>query len=445
VLLEGPAIEPLLAQVRQEYGPSARIISADKIRTGGVGGFFTRQRYELSIEIDDDAVAPAGAPEAPPAPAEPVEPIDALLALVEASQDELATAAPAKAAPAPAATAAPAPVKPPRAGLVSTTNPGFAEILAGLQGGLAGTAGTANSANTAGTAGNGWNGGNGQDPADGIEADGIEADGVEADGATAPPPAAARRAGNLVRAYRPENATATTGETRPRAADLAALGVPERLARRGTDADPYRAALQALANLAPPPAAPDRPGDVLVVAGELAHALPIARQVAADLRLDPAAILLAGPSTAGTGVHPSRRISGPSDAERKARRLHRDDVPHVVVLDVPFVAEDNGWARDVCDALGASAVWAVVDATRKTADTARHLRAIGDVDALAVHGARVTADPASPLGLSQPVALLEGRPATAQAWAALLAERLQPPAPAVRGRRRRSVNREGAA
>jgi hypothetical protein len=181
-----------------------------------------------------------------------------------------------------------------------------------------------------------------------------------------------------------------------------------------------------------------------VVAGELAQALPIARQVAADLRLDPAAILLAGPSTTGTGVHPSRRISGPPDAERKARRLHRDDVPHVIVLDLPFAAEDTGWARDVCDALGATAVWAVVDATRKTADTARHLRTMGEVDALAVHGARVTADPASLLGLPQPVALLEGRPATAQAWAALLAERLQPPALAARGRRR-PINREGAA
>ena len=31
VLLEGPAIEPLLAQVRDEYGSRVRIISADKV------------------------------------------------------------------------------------------------------------------------------------------------------------------------------------------------------------------------------------------------------------------------------------------------------------------------------------------------------------------------------------------------------------------------------
>ena len=58
VLLEGPAIEPLLAQVREEYGSSVRIISADKIRSGGFGGFFAKQRYELSVEVPDDADKP---------------------------------------------------------------------------------------------------------------------------------------------------------------------------------------------------------------------------------------------------------------------------------------------------------------------------------------------------------------------------------------------------
>ncbi|HEU5109705.1 MAG TPA: hypothetical protein VFT95_14280, partial [Micromonosporaceae bacterium] len=165
VLLEGPAIEPLLAQVRQEYGPSARIISADKIRTGGLGGFFARQRYELSIQIDDDAVPAPPSPAAPTAAAPaggPVEPLDALLALVEATNDR-PKGRPDKSTPAtPAEPARPARAKtptktasPPRAGLVSTANPDFAEILAGLQGGL---------------------------------------DGVEADATTAPPTGAARRA-----------------------------------------------------------------------------------------------------------------------------------------------------------------------------------------------------------------------------------------------------------
>ena len=52
VLLEGPAIEPLLAQVRDEYGSGVRIISADKVRSGGVGGFFAGGYTGAWIEGD---------------------------------------------------------------------------------------------------------------------------------------------------------------------------------------------------------------------------------------------------------------------------------------------------------------------------------------------------------------------------------------------------------
>ena len=62
VLLEGPAIEPLLAQVREEYGSGVRIVSADKVRSGGFGGFFAKQHYELSVEVPDSirAADPTG-------------------------------------------------------------------------------------------------------------------------------------------------------------------------------------------------------------------------------------------------------------------------------------------------------------------------------------------------------------------------------------------------
>ena len=33
--------------------PRVRIISADKVRSGGVGGFFAKQHYELSVEVPD--------------------------------------------------------------------------------------------------------------------------------------------------------------------------------------------------------------------------------------------------------------------------------------------------------------------------------------------------------------------------------------------------------
>lgn len=57
LLLEGKSLTGLLAQVREEHGPDVRIVAADKVRTGGVGGFFTRESYAVTIELDE---APPG-------------------------------------------------------------------------------------------------------------------------------------------------------------------------------------------------------------------------------------------------------------------------------------------------------------------------------------------------------------------------------------------------
>ena len=93
VLLEGPAIEPLLAQVREEYGSGVRIISADKVRSGGIGGFFAKQHYELSVEVPDASPKPAPPkratppPAPPPARAEPAPTLESLLARAESNDD----------------------------------------------------------------------------------------------------------------------------------------------------------------------------------------------------------------------------------------------------------------------------------------------------------------------------------------------------------------------
>src|ERR1043165_8896578 len=55
LLLEGRDLEELLAQVRAEHGPDAVIVSAEKVRTGGVGGLFGTQKYELTVEVPDAA------------------------------------------------------------------------------------------------------------------------------------------------------------------------------------------------------------------------------------------------------------------------------------------------------------------------------------------------------------------------------------------------------
>ncbi|MGF1662006.1 MAG: hypothetical protein ACFCVG_05995 [Kineosporiaceae bacterium] len=69
LLFEGPDLETLLAQVRAEHGAAARIVKAERVRTGGVAGFFARQTYELTVSIPtagDPVAAQAPGPVAGP-------------------------------------------------------------------------------------------------------------------------------------------------------------------------------------------------------------------------------------------------------------------------------------------------------------------------------------------------------------------------------------------
>ena len=49
---EGGELEELLERVRTEVGPEARIVAANRIRQGGVGGFFAREGFEVVVDAD---------------------------------------------------------------------------------------------------------------------------------------------------------------------------------------------------------------------------------------------------------------------------------------------------------------------------------------------------------------------------------------------------------
>lgn len=91
--LEGPELEPLLARVRSELGPHARIVHAEKIRSGGVAGFFAHERFELTVEVDTSRPRSPSAPAAaePALPAAPAPPPVAATA-VAVRERELAPA-----------------------------------------------------------------------------------------------------------------------------------------------------------------------------------------------------------------------------------------------------------------------------------------------------------------------------------------------------------------
>jgi hypothetical protein len=576
VLLEGPAIEPLLAQVRDEYGSKVRIISADKVRSGGVGGFFAKQHYELSVEVPDptedrtdmarqkrmgtdngqptlerlleraeaqDRVdepaprtiarpirssgqpasgqpasgqpasgqpasghagfgvdegrqaafgdtgaafaelmagldvaghdsAPIGATANRPSPrskaavpispaalreethtVRPFRPAAATAAPVNAPTSPapsggfapatpaafgaarpVSPAAPAAAAAAAAATqAAFASMKPASpAAFPTPTAPTFTATAPASPGAFAATAQVSPAGpvakplaplpNLAARIG-------------GLSPSAVEVDEPESLEEAVEPVQSVTAFGldhaatsvspiSAMPHVTPVPSPPRMAENEPVIHNLMSVGMPEAMARKITGGDTYAGVLSVLAARPSAPGIPDGPGEILVLAGDVNLGVTIAKQLLDQAGVNENHLLLAAPSTAGTGLHSSRLISTPEAAEGRVEKLHSADQSWIVVMDAPVGGTDPLWVNDMCDAIGATAVWSIVDATRKTADTARHLRTLGEVEALVVHGVELTADPASVLGLDLPIYSLDGKPATPHAWAAMLCARI---------------------
>jgi hypothetical protein len=349
LLLEGPQIEPLLAQIHAEHGADAKIVKAERVRAGGVGGFFARERYEVTVEVEEAPAAPAE-----DAPAS----VEDLLAAVDATE----RAAQQVTAP--------------------STSGGFRGSQPDLRP---------------------------QEPATGSP-----------QAAFAQVLTAVTAAPVLVEVPPVAQPAGLTGLT-----ELSALGVPDELLVHLGPGDVVPQLFDILDRLpkAPPLHLPD--GGVVAVVGPRREAVRAATVLAERLRLDPGAIFHAcGHDPA---VPARRRITGVAEARRRAALSRARAVPLVVVVETDVDADQEQWAAEMLDALAADQIWAVVDATRKTGDLRRHLRAVAGptgVDCLAVTGTGCTADPASVLALGMPVGILDGRPATTGAWAALLIDRL---------------------
>ena len=51
VYLSGSSLEELQARVSDDYGPQARILSAELVTVGGIGGFLARRHYEVTVDV----------------------------------------------------------------------------------------------------------------------------------------------------------------------------------------------------------------------------------------------------------------------------------------------------------------------------------------------------------------------------------------------------------
>lgn len=56
--LDHPSLDGVADKARERYGADARVLSAEEVRVGGIGGFFARRYIDVVVELPDGPSAP---------------------------------------------------------------------------------------------------------------------------------------------------------------------------------------------------------------------------------------------------------------------------------------------------------------------------------------------------------------------------------------------------
>jgi len=428
--LEGPSLEELLEQVRREHGPSAQIVKAEKVRKGGVGGFFSRESFVIEVVVEPAAALPAAGPA-------PVAGPRSVLDLVEQRNAEESGGS--------------------LSAGISTQGDAFSTMLARLQREQL-------------------------EPEDDfvmvrpqrVVPRDIPAPRVEerqrgpfvpalpdlildeapepvVEAAPEELPAAARRAedeyaldDDEVAEVAPKPRATTRRSTdgppappQPRAAKAKkpvkavavrsskpvapVTGLPARVITGDGTIDPALL-MQWLRALPAAPQPPLEGGAVIALVGPVEETYATATRLAADLGIDPGATAVVSRTAALPGATTLRNASAVADS-REGWGSQGD--PAIVVVDAPLGARRGAeWRTEVLDEVDPSFVYGVLPATTKPEDLESWATRLGGVDALALYGVTETTQPATALQSGIPVGLLDGAEATPAVWAGLLLDRM---------------------
>ena len=478
-------LEDLLERVRDEVGPDARIVAANRVRKGGVGGFFAREAFEVLVEPPDDGTTAheqadydrAATRSAEPAPvAEAVTPPKLSRPFARRSQ----AAAPARRPQASIPASSLLRVEPPRAELetagapraepatmtarhatileladavseyerndvidlieertVSTQSRDFAQVLDRFSKAIDATPEEL--------------AGEGTPPEASARTSEIDIREPERAADTAPAPTAPAPAPPTQPAP-PAPVTAAPAEPiaypivedepaprvrRSAKADtagpevidryetrLSKLGLPARLIPRGVAQPGLKGALvESLTRLPPAPTFSNALGTVIAVVGTGSSPVLLARELACDYSLDPDDVVLATREQLGFGIPAWLQMTDAATAQERRRSWRRRTRPTIVACSLP--RDGLTWARTMLDELEPSITWAIVDAGAKREDIMHRVDALGGVDVLALDHLDDTVSPATALELGIAVGRLELEHASPLTWTELLLERMQ--------------------
>lgn len=451
-LLEGERLDILLAQVRT-MGKRVRVLKAERVHSGGVAGFFSKEHYELMVEVDSGDVPdnfrrvpepavqqlPSGQPSRKPrqssgsvtgsasgavaleqdldrlissARAQISSGMDAADARLDAALEELA-----------AATAAsrsnltnpdgmdlgavmPPPWEPGRNGSTTdTSGRGREASLAALAGGAGGVSGDVGNLRGAATVAAGAGLGAAQGAL--AQAGGDPNVGPGSVGA-----------GGMAEARGKQ--LLLTDEM------LFSLGFPQKYIDQLPQSPIGLPLERVLRDIPPPPPLQIDPGSTIVVIGaapQSMQAIEVGQRLAA--RIGPQAyVVLGGAKTV---------LQGDGVRVRTAEELNGQHIANeggvcVLVLVDSMVETHRRTTIKLVTAALPDQVWAVVDSRAAKPRVKSWLRSLpGDLqaDALAMYRVWEAPEPASGLALDVPIAMLDAVPASPQAWQLLFNERLE--------------------
>jgi hypothetical protein len=425
---EGPDLEALLERIRHDLGDAARIVAANRVRRGGLGGFFAREHFEVIVERDD-AAKTAVVVDLRDGPEPHATGANSILALAEAvngtervRERRRDRRARARGEATVDLVAAEAPI--------STESERFVEILDRIARDVDDT------------------GLHERAPEDAVLPPeefiaSLRAPAPVEPGPLPAPPAPAKAPAPAV-ADRPALAQlpADLDGVRPfapprvrRSRDLdvierpenalARLGVPPRFVPRGVVGLQLRGALiESLAQLPAADLLPDATGVVIAVVGLGATPVLLGRALAEERGLDPDNLVIATERQLGDGVPTWLQITDAATADERRRSWRRREHPTLVAVSIPTVGNGDVWARGMLDHLEPTQVWGIVSATWKLEDVQAWADRLGGLDVLALEHLADTVSPAAPMQLDIPIGRLDGRPATPVRWAEILVERL---------------------
>ncbi|MGO9875073.1 MAG: hypothetical protein ACLPVY_14860 [Acidimicrobiia bacterium] len=444
---EGPVLEDLLERVRAEVGPDARIVAANRIRKGGVAGFFSRQAFEVLVEAD---AARTAIPDSPPTPDSPTTPNS--MPTPDSMPTPVRTPNPSSVpvpvrsegrVPATILELADAVSADERNNVIdlveerslSTESRDFAQVLdrfsrsidatADELGADAETASESRRAveeidlRTARTA---------TTSSAGPAAPSLALPNEPVDTAPRPDEDDDLRVSTLGTVSTPRGTRPVTPsaevidryETR-----LSKMGLPPRLIPRGVGHSGLKGALvESLIRLPPAPSVPGAVGVVIATVGVGATPVLLARDLAAEAGLDPDDVMLATQEKLGGGIPTWLQMCDAATALERRLSWRRRTRPTIVACSLPTPTRGLRWARGILDNLEPTVTWAIVDAGWKREDIAHRIEELGGVDVLALDGLDETVSPATALDIGIPVGRLEQELASPLTWTELLLERL---------------------